>query len=84
LKNKQGPKGAGRQAGSKQAGSGTRTGRREKDTEQETTIQHQTMERLTQYIGGETGVRHQTNETRVAAGRCRKLNNQDREDTEET
>jgi len=37
---------------SQQAESGTRTGRREKDTELETTIQQETRERLTQYIGG--------------------------------
>jgi len=65
LQKKQGPNGAGREsrfgAGRvKQAEPGTRTGRREKDTELETTIQQQTKERLTQYIGGETGVRHQT------------------------
>jgi len=45
------------------------TGRRGKDTELETTIQPQTRERLTQYIGGNTGVGHQTNETRGAEGR---------------
>jgi len=69
LQNKQDPKGAGRrssvragrQARSKQAGSGTRTGRRKKDTELETTIGQHTRERLTQYMGGgNTGVRHQT------------------------
>ncbi|XP_056294397.1 complement factor H isoform X3 [Pseudoliparis swirei] len=34
----------------------TRTGRREKDTELETTIRPETRERLTQHIGGETQV----------------------------
>jgi len=92
LKNKEGPKGAGRgssvgagkvrsaragrQAGSKQAGSGTQTGRREKDSEQETTNGPPTRERLTQYIGGKHRcTTSDSNETRVAEGRCRKLNN---------